>query len=803
MSLCMISKHLNTLELPKILGRLSNHCAFTASIELARQLAPSTNAAEVQRRLAETSEAKEALLKNDNLSIGGAHDVREPVRLAARGGVLEPKELLDVRDTIESGRKIQRALSRFQALYPQLTSITNVIEPLGSLVAEIGKTIDDSGEVRDTASDHLAVIRRQTRIVHERLLQKLQRMVSDGNNAPYLQEALVTQRGGRYVIPIKSDFKGRIPGLIHDQSASGLTLFIEPLATLDLNNEWRELQLAEEREVRRILLAISTRVGEHADSIIRTVEALALFDLALAKAKYSEAVRGVAAVVGQGEGGTRRQGVSSLPISVSPCLLVQARHPLLNPETVVPIDIELNSETRILVITGPNTGGKTVALKTVGLFVLMTQCGLHVPADRAALPVFDNVYADIGDEQSIEQSLSTFSSHLTNLVSFLEKVDADALVLLDELGAGTDPVEGAAMARAMLEYLQTTKAICMVATHYPELKAWAYVTAGVINASMAFDDKTLRPLYKLMVGLPGRSHAFAIAQRLNMPQAILDQAQSYIDGNTARAEDMLDEISKMQRQAEAARSAARRAEKEAAQNSDRLRARLNQIEDERKQLLAKAQEDALKETENLRAEVRRLRARIVAAGGTGSLAEVKAIEKESEQVADNAAQSRGESLISNLHSPPARRTLKPGDTVRVKTLNTTAEVSEVFGNEADVQVGRMRMRVKLSDLERIRGAQPLAEKQETVTYVEKPTSPGMELDLRGMNAEEGVALVEDYIDRAARVALPFARIIHGKGTGVLRQAVRNALKAHPFVKSFETGLDGEGGDGVTVVKFKE
>ncbi|NJM39850.1 MAG: hypothetical protein HC853_03275 [Anaerolineae bacterium] len=333
----MISKHLNTLELPKILGRLSNHCAFTASIELAQQLTPVTNAAEVQRRLAETSEAKEALLKNDQLSIGGAHDVREPVRLAARGGVLEPKELLDVRDTIESGRRVQRALSRFQALYPNLTAITNPIEPLGALVTEISRTIDDSGEVRDTASDQLAVTRRQTRIVHDRLLQKLQRMVSDGNNTPYLQEALVTQRGGRYVIPIKSDFKGRIPGLIHDQSASGLTLFIEPLATLDLNNEWRELQLAEEREVRRILLAISARVGEHADAVIRTVEALAQFDLALAKAKYSEAVRGVAAVVRTTDKETKRQGdketsTLSSSSSVSPCLLVQARHPLLNPK---------------------------------------------------------------------------------------------------------------------------------------------------------------------------------------------------------------------------------------------------------------------------------------------------------------------------------------------------------------------------------------------------------------------------------------------------------------------------------------
>ena len=811
----MISKHLNTLELPKILARLSNHCSFTASIELAQALTPATSAAEVQRRLAETTQAKDALEKIDILTVGGAHDVREHARLAERGGMLEAKDLLDIRDTLTSARNVQRALLRYQALYPQLTNITNQIEPLGTLTTEINKTIDDNGEVRDNASDQLAGIRKHVRIVHDRLIQKLQRMVSDGNNALYLQEALVTQRGGRYVIPIKSDFKGKIPGLIHDQSASGLTLFIEPIATLELNNEWRELQMAEAREVRRILVAISALVGQQAEPIIRTVESLAQFDLALAKAKYSEAIRGVAATVATTDhrppttgtavvgGQSHREASHS-----SSVILTAARHPLLNPEIVVPIDIELNSDTRILMITGPNTGGKTVALKTLGLFSLMSQCGLHVPAENASLPVFKNIYADIGDEQSIEQSLSTFSSHLTNLVSFLSKVDAQSLVLLDELGAGTDPVEGAALARAMLEFLLKTGAVCAVATHYPELKAWSYLTAGAINASMAFDDKTLRPLYKLKMGLPGRSNAFAIAQRLNVPQDILDHAQTFIDHNSARAEDMLAEIAKMQRQAEAARSAARRAEKEAESSGDKIRKRLDGIEDERKQLLNQAQEDALRETEALRAEVRRLRARIVAAGG--SLTDVKGIEQEMEKGLE-FGKSEGlptTSKPSNLQTANALRTgantprpLRPGDIVRVKTLNTNGEVAEVVGNEVEVQIGRMRMRVKVSDLERVRSAQPAEETRESVSVPEKPQSPGMELDIRGVNIEEGLSLLEDYLDRAARVALPFARVIHGKGTGVLRQAIRSALKKHPLIKSFETGLDGEGGDGVTVVKF--
>jgi len=796
----MISKHINTLELPKILVRLANHCGFSASVELAQALTPSTEAAEVQRRLAETTQAKEALEKIDVLTVGGSHDIREAARLAARGGTLEAKDLLDIRDTLVAGRNVQRSLMRYQALYPQLTAITNQIEPLGTLSTEINRTIDDNGEVRDTASDQLAGIRKQVRIVHDRLMQKLQRLVSDGGNAQYLQEALVTQRGGRYVIPIKSDFKGKIPGLIHDQSASGLTLFIEPIATLELNNEWRELQLAEEREVRRILYAISQLVGQHVDALIRTVDSLALFDLALAKAKYSEAVRGVAASVKTTDDRRPTTGSSSPAEAEIAVQLTAARHPLLNAETVVPIDIELNGDTRILMITGPNTGGKTVALKTLGLFALMTQCGLHVPAEAAKLPVFETIYADIGDEQSIEQSLSTFSSHLTNLVSFLAKVDAQSLVLLDELGAGTDPVEGAALARAMLEYLLKTNAICAVATHYPELKAWAYLTKGAINASMAFDDKTLRPLYKLKMGLPGRSNAFAIAQRLNVPKDILDQAQGFIDHESARAEDMLAEIAKMQRQAEAARTAARRAEKEAESNGDKIRKRLEGIEEERKQLLAQAQEDALRETEALRGEVRRLRARLVAAGG--SLTEVKSLEKELESGSLTTS-----TLTPNPNANPkpvnAPRALRAGDTVRVKTLNANGEVADVFGNEVEVQVGRMRMRVKMSDLERIRTAQPVEESSVNYVSSEKPQSPGMELDIRGMTAEEGVALLDGYLDRAARAALPFARIIHGKGTGVLRQAIRNALKKHPLIKSFETGLDGEGGDGVTMVKFKE
>jgi DNA mismatch repair protein MutS2 len=786
----VIVKHLNTLELPKILDRLAKHCSFAASEALAHDLRPSHTVSETARRLSETTQAREALEKLDSLSIGGARDVRESVQRAAHAGVLEPRQLLDIRDTLNAGRSLQRTLSRYASLYPQLTAMTNLIEPCGELALEIARCIDDSGEVRDSASPELAAIRREVRIVHDRLLQKLNRLVANSDVAQYLQEAIVTQRGGRYVIPIKADFKGRVPGLIHDQSSSGMTLFIEPLATLDDNNRWRELQLAEEREVWRVLVAASSSVGAEADAITRTVEAIARFDLALAKAKYAHATRCVAPTVMANKREERRLE------------LVQARHPLLDPATVVPIDIAFDERTRIVVITGPNTGGKTVALKTIGLLAAMAQCGLHVPCEQASLPVFDRIYADIGDEQSIEQSLSTYSSHLTNLVSFLDQVDSESLVLLDELGAGTDPTEGAAIARAMLEFLLLTNALCVVATHYPDLKAWASLTDGAQNANMAFDYETLRPLFRLSMGLPGRSNAFAIAQRLGIPESILAKARGYMDGNAARAEDMLAEIARLQEESERERAAARRSQVDAEAAAERIRVRLNSIEDERRVLLQEAREAAAREVENLRAEVRKLRARVVAAGG--ALDEVKAIESAVEVVRDMQ-----ETVVAPppppIPEPQRKRPVQPGDAVRVRSLNSEAVVSAVMGGEADVQIGRMRMRVRLADLERVRVKKREEEPQadEKPVVQERAPSPGMELDIRGRLVEEGLELLEEYLDRAQRAGLPFVRIIHGKGTGVLRRAVREAVKRNAATASFESGREGEGGDGVTVVKLQQ
>ncbi len=811
----MIAKHLVTLELPKILDRLARACSFGASADLARTLHPTADMVEAQRRIAETSEARKALEAIDTLGIGGARDIRDLARRAGRGGMLEPSELLEIGDTLRSARNVQRSLAKHAELYPALFEITSLLNPLVELADDIARTIDDRGEVRDNASPALGRIRSAVRIAHERLMQKLQRMVS-GESAQYLQEAIITQRSGRYVIPVKADFKGRIPGVVHDQSSSGMTLFIEPLAVLDLNNEWRGLQMEEEIEIQRILVAISGRVGAERDALVRNVAQLAQFDLALAKAKYGEESHAVAA-----------QLLSGSEKSGAVFAIKQARHPLLPEERVVPIDILLEKGTRILVITGPNTGGKTVAMKTMGLFAAMTQCGLHVPAEQAELPVFSALYADIGDEQSIEQSLSTFSAHITNVVSFLSKVDGQSLVLMDELGSGTDPIEGAALARSILEYLLATGSVCVVATHYAELKSWAALTDGVANANVAFDVKTLRPLYKLTIGLPGRSNAFAIAQRLGMLSEILDAAQGHTAQDQLRSEDMLTRIAQLQRQTEAARDGARRAERAAEKNADHLRHRLKDIDQERRMVLEQARDEALREVESLRNEVRALRNRVTAAGGS-SIADVREIEALVATVEDGTrkpadvrlpqenpnrtepdraiAPSTGPLPSGQVRpvvmAPQTKRRLQANDSVRVRSMGVEGTIAAVMGGEAEVLIGRLRTMVKLSDLERVRRAEPEPVHENKYERGFREDSPGMELDMRGMMTEEGIARIDDYLDKATRAALPWVRIIHGKGTGALRTAVRKAIKANPNVLTFENGEEGEGGDGVTVVKLR-
>ena len=508
----MDAKSLQVLEYPKILERLKSFCDFSASMELARLLEPTDSYDLALARLAETSEARR-LFSVQDVGIGGAHDVRPAVDLAARGGVLDPQQLLDVKSTLISCRELKKTFERKTEEYPRLSQIAAGLPETHGIVDAITRILSDRGEVLDSASPKLATLRREIKIAHDRLMSRLQRYLTESGNK--LQEPIITQRDGRYVIPLRAEFKGQIKAVVHDQSSSGATLFVEPLPIVELNNAMRELQLQERDEERRILHELSAQIGEHRDELEYGVENLAMLDLIFAKAKYAEELKASEPVLHptkeergkkKAEGGRQKEATSDQPNQSSvvnrksSISLLHARHPLLDQNTVVPIDVDPKPGTRAIVITGPNTGGKTVSLKTVGLFALMAQSGLHIPAQSGSeLPCFHAVYADIGDEQSIEQSLSTFSGHITNIIRILKQIDSRSLVIFDELGAGTDPQEGAALARAILTHLLESGCTILVATHYPELKSFAHSTEGVVNASLEFDIKTLRPTYHLTI----------------------------------------------------------------------------------------------------------------------------------------------------------------------------------------------------------------------------------------------------------------------------------------------------------------
>jgi DNA mismatch repair protein MutS2 len=794
----MDAKSIHVLELPKILERLSAHASFSASAALTRALTPSADLREIVRWQQETAEARKLLAVKTDVTIGGARDVRGAAQLAARAGMLDAAALLDIKATIIAGRTLRRLFSKLGDQFPRLTFIAQGLEEIPGVVEAITRTIDERGEVLDSASEKLAQIRRELKVAHGRLMQKLDRILSEARTAQYLQENLVTQRDGRYVIPLKADFKGRIRGVVHDQSASGATIFIEPLATVELNNALRELQLAEQSEIRRILTELSAFIGEQAEPIVQTVDTLAELDVAFAKAKYADAIRAHEPLL---RGGRREERGGGLHPPTASLHLLSARHPLLNPDTVVPIEVEMEAGTHALVITGPNTGGKTVTLKTVGLLVLMAQCGLHLPAQSgSALPVFQNVFADIGDEQSIEQSLSTFSAHFTNITRILQQVDEHSLVIFDELGAGTDPGEGSALARAVLSYLLDMGATALVATHYPELKGYAQTKPGVKNASMEFDPETLLPTYHLTIGLPGRSNAFAIAGRLGLHPTIIEDAKTMVAEASLESEQLLDEIYRQREavRAERQRAEAARAEAEAAERQ--LARRLEGIETERRKIIEGARAEAQREAEELREQLSQLKVKLArAAHATESL---KDIESEIETVEDKVAVPAAP--LPQTQSPvEKKRAVRLGDTVKLKTLNQIGTVTALTATEAEVKVGRLRVRTKLDEIE-FRGPAPNSEPEASPSLrhsAPKAESPGLELDLRGKTVEEALPELEQYLDQAYLAELPWVRVIHGKGTGKLRQAVRDFLRNHPQVKSHATGAENEGGEGVTVVKL--
>jgi DNA mismatch repair protein MutS2 len=797
----MDAKSLSTLELPKVLERLASYAAFSASKELARSLEPTTDLAEARRRQAETTEATRLLSVNASLSIGGAHDVRLQATQASRGAVLEPQELLDIKSTLVAARTLARFFEKGASGAPTLGAIAGGLQPTPGVIDAISQTLDERGEVLDSASPALQSIRADLRLAHERLNTKLQRLITDPKLTPMLQEPIITQRDGRYVIPLRAEFKGRLRAIIHDQSASGATLFIEPLTVVDLNNQVRELVLAERDEVRRILAAVSTLVGQHLTAIVETVEALARLDLAFAKAGYAEVMHASEPLLRE-----RKPTRPDHPGSV--LRLHHARHPLLDPARVVPINLELDPDTFVLVITGPNTGGKTVSLKTAGLLALMAQCGLHLPAESGSeLTIFDAVYADIGDEQSIEQSLSTFSSHITTIIRVLAQADESSLVVLDELGAGTDPQEGSALARAILGTLIERKITTLVATHYSELKAYAHTTPGVRNASMEFDLETLRPTYHLTIGLPGRSNALAIAQRLGLDVELIERARTLVAPEDVQAEQLLDEIHRQRDAARAARHAAELAGENLREQRQELAVRLEGLEEERRQVLQAARDQAQVEVQALHDEIEALRRRLAVAAQP-----LQAVEEIAEALDD--LEERTEAPVERVvPAPPPRapRTYRLGQRVLLPALQATGVVMEIGLQQAEVQIGRLRVRARLEELalpEEQGGAEAehaarRAVPERAPRSIVAPEPPPFELDLRGRMVDEALEELDRRLDAACYAGLPFVRIIHGKGTGRLRQAIREALRLNAYAASFQAGSDAEGGDGVTVVHLKQ
>jgi len=785
----MHQKALNTLEFTKIKEQLVSHCTSSIGKDKAVQLAPSTDFDEVVRWQEETDESAKVLRLKGNVPLGGIFDIRPHAKRAQIGGMLSPIELMEIASTIRAGRVLNRFFEEMAEQEIETVLLTEYIEslhPLIDLQQAITYAISEHGEVLDSASEQLRTLRNQLRTNESRVREKLESMIRSSNASKMLSDAIVTIRNDRFVIPVKQEYRSHYGGIIHDQSSSGQTLFIEPQAIVQLNNTLQETRVKEQLEIERILTELSVKVGEYTSELLHNVAVLAQLDFVFAKARYAKTINGSKPQLNQ-EGRVK---------------LFKAKHPLIPADVVVANDIFLGEEFTTIVITGPNTGGKTVTLKTIGLCTLMAQAGLQIPAlDGSEVAVFSAVYADIGDEQSIEQSLSTFSSHMVNIVEILEHVDHESLVLFDELGAGTDPQEGAALAISILDEVYKRGARVIATTHYPELKAYGYDRESVINASVEFDVESLRPTYKLLIGVPGRSNAFEISKRLGLNEKVINHARSHIGEETNQVETMIASLEASRRQAE-------EEEKEAAdylKQSEKLHRDLQQqiaeYYNERDKLMEKASteaaaivENAKKEAEKIIRDLRKLRLEKQADVKEHELIDAK---KRLEEAAPELKKSPKMAVSSQ------KRAWQPGDEVKVTSFGQKGYLIEkASSDEWHVQMGIMKMKVKEADLEFIKSAQKEKQTKPLTTIKGKDYHVSLELDLRGERYENALSRVEKYIDDALLASYPRVSIIHGKGTGALRQGVQEYLKNHRSVKRIRFGEAGEGGNGVTIVEFK-
>jgi len=785
----MNERSLRVLEFNKIKEKLRKYAVTSGGKELVDNLAPYSSAYEVREALEESREALELLIKKGNPPFEGLHDVREGIERAKKGGCLNPAQLLYIGNMLRCTSRIQEYLTRKEEeeSFPKLEDLAYILTPIKNLENEIENAIVSEEEISDRASSTLHNIRRSLKEKNSSVRDKINSIVR--SNAKYLQDAIYTMRGDRYVLPVKAEYKGAVPGLVHDQSSTGATLFIEPMSLVNLNNEIKELKLKEQAEIERILWALSKKVKDNSDVCSSNMKILLQIDFIFAKGKYASSIDGMMPKVN--EDGSFN--------------LVGAKHPLIDRDKVVPSDIYLGKNFSVLMVTGPNTGGKTVTIKTVGLLHLMGMSGLLIPTrDDSSISFYREVFADIGDEQSIEQSLSTFSSHLTNIVGIMREADRDSLVLFDELGAGTDPTEGAALATAIIETLKERGTKIIGTTHYSELKGYALKTPGVENASVEFDVETLRPTYRLLIGVPGKSNAFEISRRLGLDDFVIEKAKGFVSEENMQFEDLIRDLQEKSiianrdaREAERIKIETEKIKRTYEEKLKRLETTrdkaYNEARREAKEIISAAKDEA---DEILKA-MRELEKLGISGGGR------KRLEEERKKLKDSL-EDREKALIKereNAGEVIEKVTL--GMEAFLPSLNQKVIIISMPDNKGEVQVeaGIMKISVKLKDLRKAEKTkeEKVRKKREVKLNLRSVES---RLDLRGLDAEEACYRTDKYLDEAYMANLGEVTIVHGKGTGILRKAINDMLKRHPHVKRYRLGAYGEGGDGVTMVELK-
>jgi len=792
-------RDLELLEFHKIREILAGFTSFSASRELALNLVPLSDEEEVRLRLKQSAEARRLLSLSPDTHIGEVTDIREMVKMAALGKVLPPQSLLEIQKTLSAAHRLRSHLISLSHELPLLSGLAKDIVALDQLVKDIDGCLSPTGELLDTASPKLASVRYRMRGVRQELLTHLQAIITSPRGRKIVQEPIITEREGRYVIPVKVESRRQIKGIVHDVSNTEATVFIEPWTTTDTQNELRQLVAEEKDEIERILRTLSAEAGAFDGEITRNIELIAEIDLALAKARYAREAKATEPIIVAAARSVEAEGHE--PAGVF--RLVEARHPLLK-KKAVPLSVEIGRNFSVLVITGPNTGGKTVALKTIGLLSLMAQAGLPIPAQpESRIPVFDGVYADIGDEQSIEQTLSTFSWHIGNIVHIINNATAQSLVLLDELGTNTDPGEGSALGRAILLHFLSQRTMAVATTHYTELKALAHATDGMENAALDVDPLTMAPTYHLTVGIPGGSNALVTASRLGLPEEIVNRARHMLSESTQEIETLLTHLVIEQKTIESVRRSLEKELSEAEQSAGDLKNRLRQSEEDRQRIIKQTRDQISREAAELQMKIREAAAELRKEKSRERIEQAKKALSEAQEKLDTETwQARP--VIETGETEAEAGPITVGDTVWLRDARVPATVLSVSEERGlvEVQAGKVKMTLRLDSLEKRIPATGEVKTGGTLIRREmhKPRV-SLELDLRGKRAEEVEPLLDGYLNEASLCGLSRVRIIHGIGTGTVRQIVREALTSHPLVTSFQPGEQGEGGDGVTIVSM--